>query len=158
MKPILTLFLVSAIAAPALAAETKAGDLTISDAVVRAMAPGVANTAAYLTVANGGSKPDRLLSASCVCARSMEIHISHVMNGMAMMMPSGPVAIPAGGEARFAPGGQHLMILGLKAPLRDGAVQEIDLKFEHAGVVKASFEVKSRIEAAPPPMSMPMAH
>ena len=113
--------LIAALAAAALAgsaaAETPAGGgLTIKDAVVRATPAGVPNTAAYLTIVNGGAKPDKLLSAVCDCARSVEIHISHVMNGMAMMMPSGPVDIPAGGQASFAPGGRHLMVMGLKAP------------------------------------------
>jgi copper(I)-binding protein len=133
-----------AVAAPAVA-EVKAGDLTVQDAAMRAVAPGVANTAGYLTILNGGSKPDQLLSASCTCAKSVEVHLSHVMNGMAMMMPAGPVEIPAGGKISFAPGGYHLMVMGLKAPLKDGGSQELTLKFEHAGALTVPFAVKAKI-------------
>ncbi len=159
MKTLLMLTAAAAVAGSAAAAEIKAGDLTLKDTVVRAVGPGVPNTAAYLTISNGGAKADKLLAASCDCSKSVEIHISHVMNGMAMMMPSGPLAIPAGGSARFAPGGQHLMVTGLKGALADGAVQTITLRFEHAGVVKAAFDVRSRVPVGPAPaMSMPMSH
>ena len=140
-------------------AQTHAGALTLQGAVVRAVPAGVPNTAAYLTIVNGGAMPDRLLSVSCDCARAVEMHISHVMNGMAMMMPSGPVEIPAGGQVSFAPGARHLMVMGLKAPLADGSTQEMTLKFQAAGTVKAGFAVKSRIGAPPSAaMSMPMGH
>jgi copper(I)-binding protein len=135
-----------AAAAPVLA-QVRAGDLTVKDPVMRAVAPGVANTAGYLTIVNAGSKADRLVSVACTCAKSVEIHLSHVMNGMAMMMPAGPVEVPAGGQAVFSPGGYHLMVVGLKAPLADGGSQELTLKFQHAGEVKVPFQVKARIEA-----------
>ncbi len=157
IKGLASMALAAAVAGPA-AAQAPGGALTVGDAVMRAVPAGMANTAAYLTIVNGGSKPDRLLTASCDCARSVEVHVSHVMNGMAMMMPSGPVAIPAGGKVSFSPGARHLMVTGLKAPLRDGAVQQMTLTFQNAGAVKVSFAVKARIESSPAPaMSMPMS-
>jgi periplasmic copper chaperone A len=132
-------------AASSAGAQVKAGDLTISGAQVRAVAPGVANTAGYLVIANGGARADKLVSASCACARSVDIHLSHVMNGLAMMMPAGPVEIPARGQLAFAPGGYHLMVTGLKSPLKDGGSQAITLKFEHAGAVTVPFEVKAKV-------------
>ena len=82
----------------------------------------------------------------CACAARVEVHLSHVMDGQAMMMPAGDVAIPAHGEVAFKPGGYHLMIMGLKTHLKDGTTQELKLKFQHAGTVAAAFPVKSRIE------------
>jgi copper(I)-binding protein len=156
MKTLLSLSLFAALAAPAAAEEVRAGDLVIRDAVVRAMPAGVPNTAAYLTIVNEGSRPDRLESASCDCARSVEPHLSHVMNGQAMMMPTGPVTVPAKGQVSFSPGGYHLMVMGLKAPLKDGARQEMTLKFQHAGAVKAAFLVETKIESRPAPAMAPM--
>jgi copper(I)-binding protein len=134
----------AALAGPA-AAATQAGALTVKDAVIRAVPAGVANTAGYLTIVNAGARPDRLVSVSCDCARSVELHISHLMNGVAMMMPSGPVEIPAGGSVSFSPGGRHLMVVGLKAPLKDGSSQDLTLKFQNAGTIRAAFAVKSRL-------------
>ena len=132
--------------APALAQQVKAGDLTLSSLAIRAMPPGVPNTAGYMTITNAGSKPDRLLSVACACAARVEAHLSHVMNGQAMMMPASPVVIPAGGSVSFAPGGYHLMITGVKTPLVDGATQDLTLTFARAGKVQAPFHVRNKID------------
>ena len=144
MKSWLSLALAVALAGPA-AAQTKAGDLTISGAVIRATAPGVPNTAGYMTIANAGSADDTLLSASCACAARIEMHLSHVMDGKAMMMPSGPVLAPARRTVSFAPGGYHLMIMGVKGGLKDGSTQTVTLKFQKAGTVAVPFKVQAKI-------------
>jgi copper(I)-binding protein len=146
MKAAALPILILAAAGPAAAAD---GGLTVRDAVMRAVAPGVPNTAGYMTILNAGPKPDNLLSVSCACAGSVELHLSHEMSGKAMMMPSGPVEIPAGGELRFVPGSYHLMIMGLKAPLKDGSTQAVVLKFEHAGTLTTPFRVMARIPTPP---------
>jgi copper(I)-binding protein len=144
MKRVVVPVLMLALAGAA-SAHAWPGDLTIKDPVMRAVAPGVANTAGYLTIVNAGAKPDRLLSVSCACANSVEVHQSQVMNGMAMMMASGPVAIPAHGQLSFSPGGYHLMVTGLKTPLKDGGSEAVTLRFEHAGTVTVDFAVRARI-------------
>ena len=142
MRTLAPLLLLLAAAGPAAA---QGSELTIKDAVMRAVAPGVPNTAGYLTIVNAGAKPDRLLSASCACARRVEVHQSMVMNGSAMMMAAGPVEIPSHGQLSFTPGGYHLMVTGLKTPLKDGDEQPVELRFAHAGTVTARFAVHARI-------------
>lgn len=137
------------VAVPASAHEVKAGDLTLKALAVRASLGANPNTAAYLTITNAGAKPDRLLSAACTCAAKVEAHTSQMTGATMSMTPSGPVSIPAHGSVSFAPGGLHLMVTGLKAPLVDGRMQEMTLKFERAGVVKAGFHVQGRITNAP---------
>ncbi len=149
MKVFAALVLAATMAGPAVAQETKAGDLLIRNPVLRSAPAAGANTAGYLTIVNGGTKTDRLLSASCACARNVEVHQSHVMNGMAMMMPVAALEIPAGGQVVIGPGGYHLMITGLKAALQDGAAQPLTLKFQRAGAVVVSFQVKTRIPLQP---------
>lgn len=145
MKTALAVLFLAALAGPAAAQQARVGAITVKDAVVRAMPPGVPNTAAYMTILNAGPRPDRLLSASCACAASVQAHISHVANGQAMMMPAGPVTVPARGKVSFSPGGYHLMVMGLKAPLKDGGHAEMVLKFEHAGLVRVPFLAETRI-------------
>jgi copper(I)-binding protein len=125
--------------------QVKAGDLTLSNLNVRASLGANPNTAAYLTITNAGAKPDRLLGASCACAAKVTMHKTMNHGGAAMMMASGPVAIPAKGSAVFAPGGAHLMLEGVKGKLADGAMQQITLRFERAGAVKAGFHVKANL-------------
>ena len=131
------------------AQDAKSGAIAVRAPVLRAVPPGVPNTAGYMTIVNSGAAPDRLVSVACACARSVEAHQSHVMNGVSMMMGAGAVTIPAGGEIVFAPNGYHLMVMGLRAPLQDGSVQTLTLKFQHAGVIQAPFQVKSRIPLQP---------
>jgi copper(I)-binding protein len=135
--------LAAAVAAPVSAAEVRAGQLTIRDAVFRAVPAGINTTAGYLTIANAGAKPDKLLSASCACAGKVEVHVTHIMNGSAMMMP-GAAEVPARGQVSFGPGGLHLMVMGLKAPMTDGSSQAVTLKFQRAGTVSVPFAVKTR--------------
>jgi copper(I)-binding protein len=71
------------------------------------------------------------------------------MSGSMMTMaPAGPVTIPAHGRVEFAPGGLHVMLMGVKRPLVDGHRQVMTLTFAHAGRVEASFAVRERIGAA----------
>jgi copper(I)-binding protein len=131
-----------ALAAPAFAADVKAGALTLSSAWSRPAAQGQTG-AGYVTVSNSGAA-DRLVSATTPAAGRVEIHQSMVMNGVASMhaMDMG-VAVPAGGRAVLAPGGYHLMLVGLKAPLKAGAEVPVTLTFEKAGAVKTSFTVRT---------------
>ena len=53
------------------------------------------------------------------------------------------VAIPAGAEVAFEPGGLHLMLIGLKAPLVAGKSLPLVLQFRDAGAIKVDFEVRN---------------
>ena len=157
MRPLVLLAAaLSLIATAALADphQVKAGDLVISALTVRATIGHSPNTAAYMTIANRGSRPDRLLSADCACAAKVEIHVMQEMKGMMMMDDAGPVEIPAHDTVSFTPFGKHLMLTALKEKLADGGQQEITLVFEHAGRVTASFNIRARIDAdgATPPI------
>lgn len=137
------LALASLLVMPASAA-TAAG-VAVENAWVRAAAPGAPNGAAYVTLVNRGAKADRLIGASSPIARSVEIHEMR-MDGqvMRMRMVSGGVAVPAGGRAELKPGGLHLMLMGLKQPLKAGERADITLRFENAGAVTTAFEVRAQ--------------
>lgn len=132
-----------ALAAPALA--RKAGPITVSDAVVRASLGDSPNSAAYMVITNTGARPDRLVSVSCPCAAEVQVHITRNTGGVMSMEPAGPVVVPAHGRVAFSPDGMHVMLMGLKGRLVDGARQPMTLRFEHAGPVTASFQVRARI-------------
>jgi copper(I)-binding protein len=92
-----------------------------------------ANGAAYMTLANPGGEPDRLLSVESPAAERVELH-THIRDGEVMRMRAiDDIPVPAGGEAKLAPGGMHVMLMGLKKPLREGDRLPLTLKFEHAG-------------------------
>ena len=137
------------------AGPTRAHDLTITGAVMRATPPGVSTTAGYLVIANAGPKADTLKSVSCACAGMVMLHATIMHMGMAVMTSPGEIVIPAHGEARLTAGGYHLMVMGLKAPPKDGSTQAMTLKFERAGTVVVPFAVSARIPVEP---AMAMHH
>lgn len=144
------LFLTAALlAAPAASAahEVKAGQVTVVHPILRATIGRVPNTSGYFTLRNAGAQPDRLLSASCACARRVEAHRMDMSNGAMRMRPAGAVPIPARGEVAFRPGGLHLMLYGLARPAESGTTLPVTLVFERGGRVTVPFFVTSRVEA-----------
>jgi hypothetical protein len=135
-----------AAAAPASAHEAKKGDMVVNHPILRASLGKSPNTAGYLTLQNKGKTADRLVSASCACAAKVEVHGMKSEAGRMVMRPAGPVAIPAGGQVAFRPGGLHLMVTGLKAPLEAGTLVPMTLTFEKAGAVQAPFFATARVE------------
>jgi copper(I)-binding protein len=132
-------------AGAAAAHEVKAGALTLSNLQVRASIGTAPNSAAYLTIGNAGAADDRLVSVACACAVSAMVHRSQTKDGVTTMDMAGAVIVPAHGEVAFSPNGLHIMLTGLKAPLKAGGMQEMILKFQHAGTVKAGFHVRDVI-------------
>ncbi|AWL12499.1 hypothetical protein HMF8227_02034 [Saliniradius amylolyticus] len=88
-----------------------------SEARIRLLPPGVPNTAAYVTVLNSGEKDITIVGAQSDVAERVELH-NHVMDdGMMSMQKQDEIPLPAGSEVRFQPGGYHIMLFDLKAPL-----------------------------------------
>ena len=98
-------------------------------------------------VVNDGAGPDRLVSASSPAARSVELHQSMVSNGpggaMSHMAPLAGVDVPAHGLVAFAPDGRHMMLMGLKRPLKPGEAVPVTLVFQRAGPVRATLAVRT---------------
>jgi copper(I)-binding protein len=123
--------------------EYSAGELQIAHPWSRALPANAAAGAAYFVVHNQGKTADRLLSASTPRAAQTEIHTMLQLGEVMKMQKLDSVGIPAGGEAKFAPGGTHLMLFGLQKPLVAGERFPLTLQFEQAGKV----EVEVSIEA-----------
>jgi copper(I)-binding protein len=145
--------LLAAGGAAASPSQVRKGDITVSSPMVRPSFGAVPNSAAYMIIANSGATPDRLVAAGCACAASVDIHQTEDMAGMSMMKSAAPVTIPAHGQVVFHPGGLHLMLTHLKGRLAVGGEQDITLVFQRAGTVRAPFQIRAQIPAAPmPPM------
>lgn len=127
-------------AVSAAAADTGAGPLTVTDAWARSTPPGLDVSAAYFVIDNRGA-PDRLTAASSPVAARAEIHRTTTHDGMARMERQHALAIP-GGRTEFAPGGLHVMLLGLKQPLRTGESFALTLEFERAGTITVDATVR----------------
>lgn len=146
----------SLFAAIALAAMTTAaawahdyslGDLTIDHPWARPSAGAAANGATYMTITTKGKTADRLIEAASPVAGKVELH-THVIEGDIMRMrPVDAIDVNAGAPAVLKPGGLHVMLIGLKAPLKEGETFPLTLGFEKAG--KVTVEVKVEMPSAP---------
>ncbi|WP_072572245.1 copper chaperone PCu(A)C [Granulibacter bethesdensis] len=90
--------------------------------------PGVA----YLTI-RGRGEGDRVVSFSTPVASSAELHRTTMEHGIMHMDQVSGLDIPASGTVRLAPGGNHIMLMGLKQGLKVGDHFPLTLTFQHAG-------------------------
>lgn len=98
--------------------------------------------AAYLRIANRGSAPDRLVGASTPVAEKAEVHENKIENGVMKMRSVGSIVIGPGQSAVLKPGAEHVMLMGLKQPLKQGESFPLTLKFEKAGDVQVTVHVE----------------
>ena len=129
------LLLLAFIATPAMA------QVTVTDAWTRATAPGAKIAAGYMTIRNAGKTPDKLVSASSPAAEKVEPHITVKEGDIFRMREVKGYDIPAGGSFELKPGGAHLMLINVRAPLKEGDKVPLTLRFERAGEVKTVLQV-----------------
>jgi len=129
--------------------EIPAGALTISHPWSRATATSAKTGALYLTVANTGAEADHLLGVSTDVAERCELHLSGTSGNVMTMQMVDKVEVPAGGSASFAPMGAHVMLMGLKAPLKKGTSFPAILRFEKAGDVSVEVTVQGIADLQP---------
>ena len=104
--------------------------ISVSDAWVRANVPGQSSGAIYATIANDGGA-DKLVGVSADAGMAM-LHGNDSSGGIARMRMLDAMAIPAGGRVALAPGGTHIMLSNLKAPLEAGGKLNVTLRFAAA--------------------------
>ncbi len=122
--------------------------LVLSDYVMRSALGGNPVTAAYVTIRNEGSGPDRLVSASCTCATTASLHAMVMQAGdMVMAEPKDGFPVAPGQTLVFAPGGNHIMLSGLKTRPQAGGVEAVILHFEKAGDLKLLMPVSDTPQA-----------
>lgn len=129
-----------------LAACTARAGISVSAAWVRALPPGVANTAAYMTLHNTGATDVELLGAASSVAGKVELHETMNHDGMMHMMHVRSVVIPAGGELKLESGGLHLMLMQLRAMPAAGTEVELQLRFSDGSELLVRAPVRSVLD------------
>jgi copper(I)-binding protein len=107
--------------------------IAIEHAWARATPAGAKTGAAYLTVVNNGKATDTLVSASTPVANEVQFHSVKEENGVSSMREMSTVEVRPGASVTFNPGGMHIMIVGLKQPLKEGQSFPMTVTFEKAG-------------------------
>ena len=123
----------------------QAGDVAIGHPFATPTVPGAKNGAAYFArLENKGTQPDRLLRASTPAAASVELHTMNVdAQGIMRMRQVDAIVVAAGSTLQMRPGqGAHLMLIGLREPLREGTSFPMTLEFERGGKTEVTVVVQ----------------
>jgi copper(I)-binding protein len=147
-----------AFTAPAQAADYRVGGVEIRHPWTRPAQAGM-NGVGYLTVTNVGAKPVKLLSVETPAARSATIHQSSMANGVSSMRPvTGGLTIAPGAKVEFAPGGYHLMLMGLTNAQALGGKVPLTLVFDGGRRMRIDLSVEAGAPKADPMAGMHMDH
>ncbi len=126
----------------ALSPGVMASDVMVMHAFARASAVSTAQAGTvYMTLMNHGAAPDKLLSITTQAAAMAMLHESTESSGVSSMKEMSGLEIPAGGSVELKPGGIHIMLMGLNAPLKKGDTLKLSLNFEHAGKVDVEAKI-----------------
>ena len=120
--------------------------------------PGGAKTgAAYLILFNNGDSADQLQGASTPVADKVQFHSTTEENGVSHMREMHAIDLSPRSKVAFDPGGMHIMLVGLKQPLKEGQTFPLTLMFAKAGKVDVMVPV-AKIGAMQPGGMAPVMH
>lgn len=107
-----------------------ADSVSVQEPYVRMAPPNAPATGAFMVIKNNGDKDLKVLKAANPVSRVTELH-NHINDGGVMRMrPVTAIEIKAKSEAVLKPGGLHVMMIDLKAPLKEGEIVPITLGFD----------------------------
>lgn len=106
-------------------------EVRATDGWARATTPGARVAAAYFTLTNTGDEEHKLMKITTPVGDTVSVHMTSITEqGTARMWPMAVLAVGAGQTVKLQPGGLHVMIEGLKAPLVQGQKIPLTMKFD----------------------------
>lgn len=135
---------------PAAVLAGAADNVTVQDPYVRLAPPNAPATGAFMVIRNNGDKDVRVVKADNAASRVTELHTHLNEGGVMKMRPVPAIDIKAKGEAELKPGGLHIMLIDLKAPMKEGDVVPITLGFDDGSSKKVDARVVRPIAATAP--------
>ncbi len=128
-----------ACALPALA------DVTVRDAWIRGTIPGQKVSGAFMQLTSTADAA--LVEASSPSAKFVEIHEMKKEGDVMKMRAIDRLALPAGKSVALTPGGYHMMLFDLIAPLKAGDVVPLTLTLEDATGRRSTVVVNATVKA-----------
>ncbi|UOO88949.1 copper chaperone PCu(A)C [Vitreoscilla massiliensis] len=120
-------------------------DIHASQAWSRFTAPSVPTGVVFMQLHNAGPQADALVSASSPVAKKVEIH-NHINDkGVMRMRQVAKVDVPAGQSVSLQPGGYHVMLIGLKKPLKLNDTFPVTLKYQSGKTQKITATVNNGV-------------
>ncbi len=127
----------SLIALPCLA------QVTVSEPWVRGTVPEQKASGAFMSLT--AQTDSRLVQVQSPVAATVEIHEMKMDGGVMRMRAMPELALPAGKAVNLAPGGYHVMLIGLKQALKPGDQVPLTLIVEGANKQRQQIEVKAAV-------------
>lgn len=121
-----------------------AGDLIVAEAWARETPPGKNMTAAYGRLQNFGDKTLVVAGVSAEVAAHSSLHETRIERDRSTMRPVSDLTIAPGEEVELVPGGMHVMLMKLDAPLVEGESIDICFKLENNEDVCSAFPIAKR--------------
>lgn len=141
MRSVICALALLAVAVGAAQAQTyKIGQIVIADPWLRATPGRARNGAGYVSLDNHGA-PDRLIGVASDVAERTELHTHMADGGIMRMRKVDAIDLPTGASAVLKPHGDHIMLMNLKQPLKEGETVRLTLTFENAGEITVDARV-----------------
>lgn len=119
-----------------------ANDIMVMNQVApESLTPAARTGAIYLSIMNHGAADDALVSAATPAAEHVTIHETTMENDVMKMNEVERLVTPAASTIDLKPAATHLMLTGLKVPLKEGETISLTLTFEKSGEVKIDVPV-----------------
>jgi copper(I)-binding protein len=133
----------SVLIAAAVAASATQAQVTVSDAWVRGTVQGQTATGAYMQLKSADGAT--LVGADSPAAGIVEIHEMRMEGNTMRMRGVDKLELPPGRAVELKPGGYHVMLMDLKAPLKKGDTVPIKLKVRSKSGQTQDVEVKAEV-------------
>lgn len=145
LAAILVITAATTLSSAAAAHEFEAGQLTIDHPWARPTIGSSKNAAAYMTLSNSGGTADKLLAVKSDAAEHVALHESRMDGEIMRMVPvKEGIDVPPHGAVELKPLGLHVMLMGLRKPLKEGEKFPMTLVFAKQGDVAVEVKVENK--------------
>ena len=119
-----------------------ANDIQVQDGYIRAVPPSAPVTAAFMQIHNQGDKARALVSASSAAADAVELHTHTHVDGVMQMRQVEKIDLAPKSTTHLQPGGLHIMLIGLKAPLNMDDKVLVNLKLDDGSLIELNLPIR----------------
>lgn len=142
LRPLLGSLVLLPILACANLAGAASSAIEVENAKVREVPPGAPASAAFMTLQNRSSDAVRLIKATSSISRHTELHHHTQVEGVMQMRQVEAIEIGAEDSTVLAPGGLHLMLIGLEASPVTGQDVSLTLTFDNGDTLNLEAPVQ----------------
>jgi periplasmic copper chaperone A len=134
--------LIPSVLLASLAAHAQSPAVKVDDPWVRATVAPQKATGAFMQLT--AARPAKVVAVSSPVADMVEIHEMKMEDGVMKMRAVDALPLPAGQAVALKPGSYHVMLMGLKSPIKAGDAVPLTLTVEGADKQRSTVEIKAQ--------------